>query len=551
MSLPILLNPMRQCEGEEPVAIVCTKKQHKKRSRDTEYVSDRTRRQITFSKRKSGLLKKAHDLSVLTGSPVFVMIVSEANRVFTWASTQFEPFERNPKMREIVAQCFADGAQDQDQSDAASSEGKRFVREPQLVVADIDLEASLHDRRANATFGDCAADAAAALHAPAYRRVPFDAQFPAGLPQRPVDSHPFVPRDEATLSRRAWEVFEIQTNALATRVVACGGRSCKLVLGLSGGLDSTQAALVSAVALDALGMPRSQLVCVTMPGLGTTDLTRGNAVALAESLGAELRVVPIGEASRVALAAMGHPAATGTASVDELVARVRADAGRLGDVSLENVQARMRTLLLMSIANREGGIVVGTGDLSEKALGWSTYSGDHISMYDVNCGVPKTLIQFVIRWVARERIATWAGRSDVARLAATLQSILDTPISPELLPPDADGRIAQLTESALGPYELHDFFLWHTVRYGRPPARTLDLARAAFGSRYPVAELRDRLRLFVQRFFRHQFKRSCATDGPKVLCLGLSPRGDWRMPSDASAAAWLAQIDAYDVDAPL
>jgi NAD+ synthase (glutamine-hydrolysing) len=205
----------------------------------------------------------------------------------------------------------------------------------------------------------------------------------------------------------------------------------------------------------------------------------------------------------------------------------------------------MRTLLLMCIANAEGGLVVGTGDLSEKALGWSTYAGDHIAMYDVNAGVPKTLIQFVIRWVANEHAATWVGKGDIDKLKQTLFSILDTPISPELLPPNAEGAIAQLTEGKLGPYELHDFFLYHIVRHGRPPQRVLDLARAAFGVSYTLDELKLRLKLFLHRFFRNQFKRSCATDGPKVGTVALSPRGDWRMPSDASPKAWLAEVDSY------
>jgi NAD+ synthase (glutamine-hydrolysing) len=198
----------------------------------------------------------------------------------------------------------------------------------------------------------------------------------------------------------------------------------------------------------------------------------------------------------------------------------------------------------MTLANQHGGIVVGTGDLSEKALGWSTYVGDHISMYDVNAGVPKTLIQFVIRWVVRERIQAWVdGRPE--ELEQALEAILETPISPELLPPDAEGRIAQLTEAAIGPYELHDFFLFHFVREGARPSRILDLARLAFGARYSLDELKGWLRVFLTRFFTHQFKRSCTADTPKVGMVALSPRGDWRMPSDASVRTWLAELDGY------
>jgi NAD+ synthase (glutamine-hydrolysing) len=202
----------------------------------------------------------------------------------------------------------------------------------------------------------------------------------------------------------------------------------------------------------------------------------------------------------------------------------------------------MRTLLLMSIANQTSGIVVGTGDLSEKALGWCTYSGDHISMYDVNAGVPKTLIQFVIRWVATERASSWG---DAAALKSVLEAILDTPISPELLPPGEDGKIVHLTEERVGPYELHDFFLYHLVRHGRTPTRVLDLARIAFGERYTVDDHKKWLRMFLTRFFSQQFKRSCATDGPKVGMVALSPRGDWRMPSDAVVDDWVRQVDDY------
>jgi NAD+ synthase (glutamine-hydrolysing) len=278
-----------------------------------------------------------------------------------------------------------------------------------------------------------------------------------------------------------------------------------------------------------------------MPGLGTTPGTRGNAERLARALGAPLRTVDIAEATRLVLAGLEHPAAAPT--VDALLARLRASP-ELGDVAVENAQARLRTLLLMTLANQVNGLVVGTGDLSEKALGWSTYAGDQIAMYDVNAGVPKTLIQFVIRWVANERVEHWAA-ADPHALRETLFAILDTPISPELLPADAGGRIAQLTEATIGPYELHDFFLWHFVREGARPARILDLARVAFAGRYDDDALRRWLRVFLRRFFHHQFKRSCTADAPKVLPVALSPRGDWRMPSDAAPDAWLAEVDAW------
>jgi NAD+ synthase (glutamine-hydrolysing) len=241
------------------------------------------------------------------------------------------------------------------------------------------------------------------------------------------------------------------------------------------------------------------------------------------------------------LASVDHKAAADT--VEALIAGLRADAS-LGDVTLENVQARLRTLVLMTLANQHGGLVVGTGDLSEKALGWSTYAGDHIAMYDVNAGVPKTLIQFVIRWVANERAETWTG--DATALRETLYSVLDAPISPELLPADADGRIAQITEDAIGPYVLHDFCLYWFVRHGMRPSRILDLARVAFDGEYEAATLKKWARVFFRRFFMHQFKRSCTADGPKVGMVALSPRGDWRMPSDARVKAWLADVDGWD-----
>ncbi|MEY4510436.1 MAG: Glutamine-dependent synthetase [Pseudomonadota bacterium] len=413
------------------------------------------------------------------------------------------------------------------------AESPRFTRESKLLLADVDLDQLAHERDVTNTFGDCASE-----HKRVYRRIAFRAQEVDTL-ARAVVAHPFVPKDPSTLAARCWETFEIQTNALATRLSSIGP-STKLVLGLSGGLDSTHAALVAANALDLLGRPRADLVCVTMPGFGSSNETQSNAEKLAGSLSASFQRIGIAELSRAVLAAFGHPAAA--PSVDELLALVRKQP-ELADLSFENVQARMRTLLLMSVANRERGIVVGTGDLSEKALGWSTYAGDQISMYDVNAGVPKTLIQYLIRWVANERATTWVS-GDTARLREILFAILETPISPELLPPDADGKIAQLTEAHLGPYELHDFFLYHFVRHGRRPSRILGLATLAFGERYTRADIKRWLTLFFRRFFANQFKRSCTPDGPKVGNVALSPRGDWRMPSDADVTSWLAELEA-------
>ena len=413
-------------------------------------------------------------------------------------------------------------------------ESKRFARQGQLITQDADLELLAFERRSTSTFGDCAS-----AHQSPYRRIPFASTSPEGI-VRNVSRTPFLPRDPATLANRCWEMFEIQSNALATRMAAIG--KPRLVLGVSGGLDSTHAALVAAAALDLCHQPRSDLMCITMPGFGTSDGTRDNAEALAISLGASFSQISISDASRTVLEAIKHPATDNVTSVEQLVDQLRLHP-ELGDVTLENVQARLRTLLLMTLANQHGGLVVGTGDLSEKALGWSTYAGDHIAMYDVNAGVPKTLIQFVIRWVANERASTW---SDSDSLRHTLFAILDTPISPELLPANADGQIAQLTEERIGPYELHDFFLYHFVRHGARPARILDLARVAFDkSQYDDETLKKWLTVFIKRFFTHQFKRSCTADGPKVGNVALSPRGDWRMPSDANPEPWLADVNAW------
>jgi len=413
-------------------------------------------------------------------------------------------------------------------------QSQRFHRNGQLIVQDIDLELLSYERRSTSTFGDCAA-----LNDADYRYIPFTSSENEGL-IREVSATPFLPRDADTLANRCWEMFEIQSNALATRMAAIG--KPKLILGVSGGLDSSHAALVAAAALDLAGQDRTDLVCITMPGFGTSDGTRNNAEILAKSLGASFETISISEASRTVLAAIDHPAIKGANTADELIDRLRSEP-ELGDVTLENVQARLRTLLLMTLANSQGGLVVGTGDLSEKALGWSTYAGDHIAMYDVNTGVPKTLIQFVIRWVANERASHW---SDQETLRKVLFDILDTPISPELLPSDASGQIAQLTEETIGPYELHDFFLYHFVRHGARPSRILDLARVAFPeTRYDNATLTKWCRKFIWRFFSQQFKRSCTADGPKVGNVALSPRGDWRMPSDAKPDTWLKDVDTW------
>ncbi len=425
-------------------------------------------------------------------------------------------------------------------------ETTRFSRRPQLLVADVDLELLLHQRATGGTFGDCAVH-----HQRSFRPVPFTAHLPESFRplRRAIDRHPFVPKDIETLATRCWEVFEIQTNALMTRMEHFENQ--RLVLALSGGRDSTLAALACANALDQLGLPREHLLCVSMPGLGTSQHTRNASRMLAHALGASFEEEDIREESYLVLRDQHHPAVRRYTEWRERAGREH-DAAlfvdflgahpQFADVELENVQARVRKLRVMMKANRHRAVEIGTGDLSEKALGWSTYSGDHISMYDLNPGVPKTLVEFVIRWVANERIQTWSAGGDES-LRQVLFDILEAPISPELLPTNAEGRIAQLTESTIGPFQLHDFFLYWFVNHGTRPARILFLAEAAFGDEYPREDLRKWLLLFFRRFFGQQWKRDCTADGPKVGTVALSPRGDWRMPSDAVVRTWLEEIE--------
>jgi NAD+ synthase (glutamine-hydrolysing) len=443
---------------------------------------------------------------------------------------------------------------------ACLAESRRFARDPQLILADVDLELLLRQRLASGTFGDCAQD-----HRQPFRMLPFQAHGPTTFRplKRFIERHPFVPKDPATLATRCWEVFEIQTNSLITRMEYA--RPGKLVLALSGGRDSTLAALACANALDQLGRPRSDLLCVSMPGLGTSARTRALSRGLAAALGAGFEEEDIREECYLVLRDQGHPVAAryhawlsehGQEHSQEAFARFLGQHAELGDVEFENVQARVRTLRVMTKANRYRGIAIGTGDLSEKALGWATFNGDSIAMYDLNPGIPKTLVEFVIRWVANERVQTWAHATATSpdgqagdELRRVLFEILDAPISPELLPPSAEGAIAQLTESTIGPFELHDFFLYWFVHHGTSPARILFLAEHAFGDAYTAAELRRWLLLFFRRFFANQWKRNCTADGPKVGSVALSPRGDWRMPADAVVESWIAEIEATAPDA--
>ena len=332
---------------------------------------------------------------------------------------------------------------------------------------------------------------------------------------RPVSPAPFVPQGERDRAERCDEILRIAALGLKQRLEHT--RAAAAVIGLSGGLDSTLAILITVMAFDLLGRDHKDIIAVTMPCFGTTARTRSNAELLAEELGATLRVVDIGAAVRQHFADIGQ-------SMDD------------HSVTFENGQARERTQVLMDIANKAGGLVIGTGDLSELALGWATYNGDHMSMYGVNASIPKTLVRHLVAFVADDR---------GGRLAEVLRDILDTPVSPELLPP-RDGEIAQRTEDLVGPYELHDFFLYYAVRWGFPPRKVLRLAGRAIDGRYDRATLLKWLRNFYRRFFAQQFKRSCLPDGPKVGTLTLSPRGDWRMPSDAVARLWLDQLEGLE-----
>jgi NAD+ synthase (glutamine-hydrolysing) len=383
------------------------------------------------------------------------------------------------------------------------------------VYADIDLERLAQERRRTTSYAQSTEDAGAA---DAYRKITVDVcshakQFgKRGQFLRTIDPHPFVPSDTAERTQRCEEVVSMQAQGLAKRLRHIGAKSA--VIGLSGGLDSTLALLVACRAFDICGFPRNGIRAVTMPCFGTTDRTYNNACALAKETGAALTEVPIAEAVRVHFRDIGQ---------DENV----------HDVTYENCQARERTQVLMDMANKTNGIVIGTGDLSELALGWCTYNGDHMSMYGVNSSIPKTLVRYLVGW--------FADNTDNAELSRILNDILATPVSPELLPPE-QGTISQKTEDIVGPYELHDFYLYYLLRFGFSPEKILFLADNA-GLPYTHEFKLRWLRTFYKRFFSQQFKRSCMPDGAKVGSVNLSPRGDWRMPSDACAAVWLNEID--------
>ncbi len=387
-------------------------------------------------------------------------------------------------------------------------ENAKTVNADDMLIADVDLGKIRYDRRHKRTFGESAVRLSHEVEVVSVE-FPLCASDGAMLS---VSRLPFIP-DAAAREARCAEIFEIQASALARRLSVVGG---KAVIGISGGLDSTLAVLVAARAMEKLGLPASHITAVTMPCFGTSDDTLKNALELMETLGVTARTVPIKEAVLQHFKDIGH-------DVNDY------------SVTYENAQARERTQVLMDIANQVGGIVIGTGDLSEMALGWCTYNGDHMSMYGVNADVPKTLV----RWV----IATLADTGVFAACTDVLRRILDTPISPELLPPDAVGKISQKTEDLVGPYALHDFFLYYAVRYQYTPTKIYELALRAFEGLFDSDTVKKWLTVFYRRFFGQQFKRNCTPDGVKVGSVCLSPQGDWRMPSDACANEWLAEIE--------
>ena len=394
------------------------------------------------------------------------------------------------------------------------TESPRFTMEEQLVISEIDIETLQNDRQVNTSF----MYGTSGLPKEKAQVVDFQVRIPDGFSlTRPVDPHPFTPSGEA-LKERCEEIFHIQVAGLAKRLVHAHAQTA--VVGISGGLDSTLALLVTVMTFDALKMPRGQIIGITMPGFGTTDRTYTNACDLIRSLGVTLKEIPIKEACLQHFRDIDHDPS-------------------VHDVTYENSQARERTQLLMDVANQKNGLVIGTGDLSELALGWATYNGDHMSMYGVNGSIPKTLVKYLVEWVANHKV------DDASRL--TLLDIVDTPISPELIPADENGNIKQKTEDLVGPYELHDFFLYHFLRFGSYPSKIYFLAQKAFAGIYDNATVKKWLYTFFRRFFQQQFKRSCLPDGPKVGSVSLSPRGDWRMPSDAVSRLWLEEIERINI----
>lgn len=394
-------------------------------------------------------------------------------------------------------------------------ESEGYLADNYLMTADIDIDRIRADRMKQSSFADCAAQVRAMWkQEPNILRTMENALLPDdAAPDYRVSKHPFIPSDKASRQLRCAQILAMQATALARRLAVTGG---KVVVGISGGLDSTLALLAACKAVDMLHLPRTNILGITMPCFGTTDRTYHNALDLMTSLGVSQREIPIHNAVRQHFADIGHDESDHS-------------------VTYENCQARERTQVLMDVANKIGAIVLGTGDLSEIALGWCTYNADHMSMYGVNSGVPKTLVRWVIQ-TAAENEAFSSSRE-------CLQSILDTPISPELLPPDEKGNILQQTEDVVGPYALHDCFLYYAIRFGYPPKKVFDLCCIAFQDDFSCETILKWLKNFYRRFWTQQFKRNCMPDGVKIGSIALSPRGDWRMPSDAQYKAWMDECD--------
>ncbi len=385
-------------------------------------------------------------------------------------------------------------------------ENKRFDFASNMIYTDVDIKRLLNNRYRNTTYQNVLDNDHIIVKVSIKDNV-------TDL-VRTYSEYPFVPKNELRRSERCEEIFNIQSCALAKRLKHIGTK--KTVIGISGGLDSTLAFLVIVAAYKKLGIDNSNIIAITMPGFGTTDRTYNNAVNLVKEYGATLHEISIKDAVLQHFKDIDHDVNN-------------------HDVTYENAQARERTQILMDVANKEGGILIGTGDLSELALGWCTYNGDHMSMYAVNTSIPKTLVRYLVKWIA--------DTTENERQKETIYDILDTPISPELLPPDKNGEIKQKTESTIGPYVLHDFFLYHFLRYGASPSKIRYIANQTFKDAYSEEEISKWLRVFLKRFFSQQFKRSCIPDGVKVGTISLSPRGDLRMPSDASVDTWLNDLD--------
>ena len=471
-------------------------------------------------------------LAALAGATVLGNLSASNITVAKWEYRQ--ELVRSSSARNLAVQLYSAAGFGESTSDLAwdgqglvaergilIGETERFVLHGSSVVVDVDLGAIVQDRMRQTSFGNNVR-----THAqPPFRTVEFgqvDEMRPATVYHtllRRQDPHPFVPADPSKRDLRCHEVFMIQATSLARRLAALPPEARRAVVGVSGGQDSTHALLVAAHAVDLLGLERGRVVALTMPGFGTTERTRSNALRLITAIRATARELPVTQLSEAVFQTIGHPP-------------------ELENATFENVQAWLRTLLLFATASQHQGIDIGTGDLSEIALGFATYGGDHMSHYGVNAGVPKTLISYLIAWAAD---AIFRNEPEVQQV---LRDILQTPISPELLRPSAQGAIVQCTEEIVGPYELHDFFLYHFLRFGSGPRRIARLCLHSFETKYTLGQMREWLRVFISRFFRNQFKRDCMPDGPKVGSGGaLSPRSEWRMPADASATTWLAEVD--------